>query len=99
MRTGGAVAGCGPLRAGRRSRSSVQHLAIRVPSGWRRQPQQTLQAHASANMSHGRFTKTLGVIPRDYTTDATDVVVPLQLPLASDEMGPVTVRLKPGVSM
>jgi predicted permease len=41
----------------------------------------------------------IGVIPSGYTTDATDVVVPLQLPPASNEMGPVTVRLKPGVSM
>jgi hypothetical protein len=41
----------------------------------------------------------IGVVPRDFTADATDFVVPLQLPPASDEMGPVTVRLKPGVPM
>lgn len=41
----------------------------------------------------------IGVIPRDYTTDLTDIVVPLRMPPASDETWPVTVRLKPGVSM
>lgn len=41
----------------------------------------------------------IGVIPRDYATDLTDIVVPLRMPLASDATWPVNVRLKPGVSM
>lgn len=41
----------------------------------------------------------IGVIPRDYTTGLTDIVVPLRMPPASDSTWPLTVRVKPGVSM
>jgi predicted permease len=41
----------------------------------------------------------IGVIPRDYTTDLTDVIVPLRMTVGSDATWPVTVRAKPGVSM
>jgi len=41
----------------------------------------------------------IGVIPRDYTTDLTDIVLPLGMPLASNATWPLTVRVKPGSSM
>jgi predicted permease len=41
----------------------------------------------------------IGVIPRDYSTGLTDIIVPLRMPLASDATWPVTVRVKPGRSM
>lgn len=41
----------------------------------------------------------IGVLPRDYTTDLTDIVLPLRMLLTSDAAWPVTVRVKPRVSM
>jgi len=66
---------------------------------WQRRFAGRLDAIGQTLRLDGRPFTVIGVIPRGYTNDNTDVVVPLQLPPASDEMGPVTVRLKPGVSI
>lgn len=41
----------------------------------------------------------IGVVPREYAMDLTDVILPLQMPLAADATWPVHVRLKPDVSL
>ena len=79
--------------------SEPQRVAVLTYRFWQRrfagQPNAIGQ---TLRLDGERFT-VIGVIPRDYTTDLTDIVVPLRMPLASDATWPVTVRLKPGVSM
>jgi predicted permease len=41
----------------------------------------------------------IGVIPRGYTADATDIVVPVRMRFPLDATWRLTVRLKPGVSI
>jgi putative ABC transport system permease protein len=79
--------------------SEPQRVAVLTYPFWQRRFAGQPDVIGQALRLDGQPFTIIGVIPRDYTTDATDVVVPLQLPPASDEMGPVTVRLKPGVSI
>jgi len=79
--------------------SEPQRVAILTYSFWQRRFAGQPDAIGQTLRLDGQPFTVIGVIPRDYAADLTDVVVPLQLPGASDEMGPVTVRLKPGVSI
>lgn len=79
--------------------SEPQRVAVLTYGFWQRRFAGRPDAVGQTLRLDGKPFTVIGVIPRDYTTDATEIVVPLQMSPASDETWPVTVRLKPGVSM
>jgi predicted permease len=79
--------------------SEPQRVAVLTYPFWQRRFAGQPEAIGQILRLDGQPFTVIGVIPRGYTADNTDVVVPLQLPPASEEMGPPTVRLKSGVSM
>ena len=78
--------------------SEPQRVAVLTYGFWQRRFAGQPDAIGQTLRLDGEPFTIIGVIPRDYTADLTDIVVPL-LPLASDETWPVTVRVKPGISM
>jgi predicted permease len=79
--------------------SEPQRVVVLAYRFWQRRFAGQRDAIGQTLRLDGKLFTVIGVVPPDYTTDTTDVVVPLQSPPAADEMGPVTVRLKPGVSI
>jgi predicted permease len=79
--------------------SEPQRAAVLTYPFWQRRFAGQPDAIGQTLRLDGEPFTVIGVIPRDYTTDLTDVVVPLRMPLGSDATWPVTVRVKPGVSM
>jgi predicted permease len=79
--------------------SEPQRVAVLTYRFWQRRFAGQANAIGQTLRLDGEPFTVIGVIPRDYTTDLTDIVVPLRMPLASDATWPVNVRLKPGVSM
>jgi predicted permease len=78
--------------------SEPQRVVVLTYQYWQRRFAGQPDAIGQTLRLDGKPFTVIGVIPRNYTTDLTDIVLPL-LPLASDATWPVTVRLKPGVSM
>jgi putative ABC transport system permease protein len=76
-----------------------QPVAVLTYTFWQRRFAGRSDAIGQTLRLDGRPFTVIGVIPRGYTADNTDVVVPLQLPPRSEELGPLTVRLRPGVSI
>jgi len=79
--------------------SEPQRVAVLTYGFWRRRFGGRPDAIGQILRLDGEPFTVIGVIPRDYTTDLTDIVVPLRMPLASDATWPVTVRVKPGILM
>jgi len=79
--------------------SEPQRVALLTYPFWQRRFAGQPDAIGQTLRLDGEPFTVIGVIPREYTTDLTDVVVPLRMPLGSDATWPVNVRLKPGVSM
>jgi putative ABC transport system permease protein len=79
--------------------SEPQRVAVLTYPFWQRRFSGRPNAIGQTLRLDGEPFTVIGVIPRDYTTDLTDVVLPLRMPLASDATWPITVRVKPGVSM
>jgi len=79
--------------------SEPQRVAVLTYPFWQRRFAGRPDAIGQTLRLDGEPFTVIGVIPRDYTTDLTEIVVPLRMPPASDATWPVTVRLKPGVSM
>ncbi|MBV9686742.1 MAG: ABC transporter permease, partial [Alphaproteobacteria bacterium] len=79
--------------------SEPQRVAVLTYPFWQRRFAGQREAIGQALRLDGEPFTVIGVIPRDYTTGLTDVVVPLRMPLASDTTWPVTVRVKVGRSM
>jgi predicted permease len=79
--------------------SEPQHVAVLTYGFWQRRFAGQPDAIGQTLRLDGKPFTVIGVIPRNYTNDLTDIVVPLQMSPAADATWPVTVRLKPGVSM
>lgn len=79
--------------------SEPQRVAVLTYEFWQHRFAGRADAIGQTLRLDGEPFTVIGVIPRDYTTDLTDVVLPLRMPLASDAAWPVTVRVKPGISM
>lgn len=79
--------------------SESQRVAVLTYQFWQRRFAGQPDAIGQTLRLDGEPFTVIGVIPRDYTTDLTDIVVPLRMPFASDTTWPVTVRVKPGSSM
>jgi predicted permease len=75
-----------------------QRVAVLTYQFWQRRFAGEPDAIGQTLRLDGKPFTVIGVIPREYTTDLTDIVVPLQMPPASDATWPVTVRVRPGVS-
>src|SRR5262249_1634823 len=78
--------------------SAPRRFAVLTYGFWQRRLAGQPDAIGQTLRLDGEPYTVIGVIPRDYTTGLTDIVVPL-LPLASDATWPVTVRVKPGRSL
>jgi len=79
--------------------SEAQHVAVLTYPFWLRRFFGQPDAIGQTLRLNGEPFTIIGVIPREYSTDITDIVVPLRMPLASDATWPITVRVKPGSSM
>ncbi len=79
--------------------SEPQRVAVLTYPFWRRRFAGQPDVIGQILRLDGEPFTVIGVIPRDYSTGLTDIVVPLRMPLASDATWPVTVRVKPGRSM
>jgi predicted permease len=79
--------------------SEPQRVAVLTYPFWQRRFAGQPDAIGQTLRLDGAPFTVIGVIPRDYTAGLTDVVVPLRMPFGSDAAWPVTVRVKPGVSM
>jgi putative ABC transport system permease protein len=78
--------------------SEPQHVAVLTFPFWQRRFAGRPDAIGQTLRLDGVPFTVIGVIPRDATTALPDIVVPL-MPVGPDTTWPVTVRLKPGVSM
>ena len=76
-----------------------QRVAVLTYGFWQRRFAGQPDAIGQTLRLDGQPFTVIGVIPRNYTKDITDIVVPVQMSPAADTTWPVTVRLKPGVSM
>src|SRR5579864_7126483 len=76
--------------------SEPQRVAVLTYGFWQRRFAGRPDAIGQTLRLDGERFVVIGVIPRDYTTGLTDIVVPL-LPLTPDTTWAVTVRLRPGV--
>jgi predicted permease len=79
--------------------SEPQRVAVLTYPFWRRRFAGQPDVIGQTLRLDGEPFTVIGVIPRDYSTGLTDIIVPLRMPLASDATWPVTVRVKPGRSM
>jgi predicted permease len=79
--------------------SEPQRVAVLTYQFWQRRFAGRPEAIGQALRLDGELFTVIGVIPRDYTTDLTDIVLPLRMPLATDATWPVSVRVKPGSSI
>jgi predicted permease len=78
--------------------SEPQRVVVLTYQYWQRRFAGRPNAIGETLRLDGRPFTIIGVIPRNYTNDLTEIVVPVQMSPA-DATWPVTVRLKPGVSM
>jgi predicted permease len=78
--------------------SEPQRVAVLTDQYWQRRFAGQPDAIGQTLRLDGLPFTVIGVIPHNYT-DGTDIVVPVQMSSATDATWPVTVRLKPGVSM
>jgi len=78
--------------------SEPQRVAVLTYGFWQRRFAGQPDAIGQTLRLDGQPFAVIGVIPRNYTNDVTDIVVPVQMSPAADATWPVTVRLKPGVS-
>jgi predicted permease len=79
--------------------SEPQRVAVLTYPFWQRRFAGQPDAIGQTLRLDGEPFTIIGVIQRSYTTDLTDIVVPMGMPLASDATWPVTVRVRPGSSM
>jgi putative ABC transport system permease protein len=79
--------------------SEPQRVAVLTYRFWQRRFAGRPDAIGQTLRVDGQPFTVIGVIPRNYTNDLTEIVVPVQMSSAADATWPVTVRLKPGVSM
>jgi putative ABC transport system permease protein len=64
--------------------SEPQRVAVLTYPFWQRRFAGQPDAIGQTLRLDGEPFTVIGVIPRDYTTDLTDIVLPLRMPLASD---------------
>ena len=79
--------------------SEPQRVAVLTYQYWQRRFAGQPDAIGQTLHLDGQPFTVIGVIPRNYTNDLTEIVVPVQMSPAADATWPVTVRVKPGVSM
>ena len=79
--------------------SEPQRVAVLTYPFWQRRFTGRPDAIGQKLRLDGETFTVIGVIPREYTTDITDIALPLRMPLAADATWPVTIRVKPGNSM
>ena len=79
--------------------SEPQRVVVLTQPFWQRRFNAQADAMGQTLRLDGQAFTVIGVISSGNAAGATDVVVPLQLPPGSDEMGPATVRVRPGVSL
>src|SRR5690242_15119553 len=79
--------------------SEPQRVAVLTYRFWQRRFAGQPDAIGQTLRLDGKPFTVIGVIPRNYTNDLTDIVVPVQMSPAADTTWPVTVRVKPSVSM
>jgi predicted permease len=76
-----------------------QRVAVLTYRFWQRRFARQPNAIGQTLHLDGEPFTVIGVIPRAYATDLTDIVLPLRMSVAAAATWAVTVRLKPGVSM
>jgi predicted permease len=76
-----------------------QHVALLTYRFWQRRFAGRADAIGQTLRLDGERFTVIGVIPREFTLDLTDIVLPLGMPLTSDATWPVQVRVRPGVSI
>ena len=79
--------------------SEPQRVALLTYPFWQRRFGGDPDAIGQTLRLDGEPFTVIGVAARDYTTDLTDIVLPLPMTQASDARWPVFVRVKPGTSM
>jgi len=79
--------------------SEPQRVVVLTYRFWQRRFAGQPDAIGQTLRLDGKPFTVIGVIPRNYTNDLTDIVVPVQMSPAADTTWPVTVRVKPSVSM
>src|SRR5262249_12693856 len=79
--------------------SEPQRVVVLAYRFWQRRFAGRPDAIGQTLQLDGEVFTIIGVIPRDYTADLTDIVVPARMPLSSDGTWPLTVRVKPGSSI
>src|SRR4029079_777960 len=79
--------------------SEPQRVVVLTYRFWQRRFAGQPDAIGQTLRLDGKPFTVIGVIPRNYTNDLTDIVVPVQMSPAADTPWPVTVRVKPSVSM